>query len=135
MRTLFADTFYWVALINRGDQWHPQVIQLTGSLGSVRLVTTEEVLVEMLTALRDVGAAVRKAAVETVRDLQSNPNVDVRPQTPESFAAGLDLYERRADKAYSMTDCISMEVMRARGLTEALTHDRHFVQEGFVVLL
>jgi predicted nucleic acid-binding protein len=48
---------------------------------------------------------------------------------------GLKLYESRLDKGYSLTDCISMSVMRDRNLTEMLTHDRHFAQEGFIILL
>jgi predicted nucleic acid-binding protein len=37
----------------------------------------------------------------------------------------------RPDKGYSLTDCISMQTMRKEGLTEVLTKDRHFEQEGF----
>ncbi len=40
-----------------------------------------------------------------------------------------------ADKEWSLTDCVSFLVMRERGLTEALTADRHFEQAGFVALL
>ena len=36
---------------------------------------------------------------------------------------------------YSLTDCISMETMRAEGIREILTHDNHFTQEGFTILL
>lgn len=49
--------------------------------------------------------------------------------------AGLDLYGARPDKGYSLTDCISMQTMRDRGIVEVLTHDHHFEQEGFVLLL
>jgi hypothetical protein len=34
-----------------------------------------------------------------------------------------------------LTDCISFEVMRERGLTESLTADRNFEQARFVALL
>ncbi len=59
----------------------------------------------------------------------------IRP-TPEreSFISGLQLYRARSDKGYSMTDCISMQTMRREGLTEVLTNDRHFEQEGFRTL-
>jgi hypothetical protein len=30
---------------------------------------------------------------------------------------------------------MSMEICRERGITSVLTHDRHFAQEGFEVLL
>jgi predicted nucleic acid-binding protein len=43
-------------------------------------------------------------------------------------------YEQRPDKYYGLTDCISMNVMRRHGLTEVLTYDRHFEQEGVQLL-
>jgi predicted nucleic acid-binding protein len=45
------------------------------------------------------------------------------------------LYPARLDKGYSLTDCISMNVMRRDGLSEVLTNDEHFTQEGFRCLL
>ena len=44
-------------------------------------------------------------------------------------------HKSRPDKAYSLTDCISMETMRHEGISEILTHDAHFTQEGFTILL
>jgi uncharacterized protein len=58
----------------------------------------------------------------------------VIPQSRESFLAGIALYDARPDKEYSLTDCISMQTMRREGLTEVLTNDRHFEQEGFRAL-
>jgi len=49
--------------------------------------------------------------------------------------AGLTLYKARPDTGYSLTDCISMHVMRERSISDILTHDEHFRQEGFTVLL
>jgi len=48
--------------------------------------------------------------------------------------AGLELYKHRPDKEYSLTDCISMQMMRQLGITDVLTQDRHFTQEGFTIL-
>jgi predicted nucleic acid-binding protein len=50
------------------------------------------------------------------------------------FLGGLELYRARPDKGYSLTDCISMHTMRGLGITDALTNDRHFEQEGFRAL-
>jgi predicted nucleic acid-binding protein len=61
--------------------------------------------------------------------------VRVIEQSRRSFLLGLDLYEARPDKQYSLTDCISMATMRQEGITEVLTHDAHFTQEGFHILL
>jgi predicted nucleic acid-binding protein len=70
----------------------------------------------------------------SVRAILANPVIRVIPQSRGSFLAGLDLYIQRPDKGYSLTDCISMQTMRREGLTEVLTKDRHFEQEGFRVL-
>ena len=55
-------------------------------------------------------------------------------QSREGFLDGLDLYEARPYKGYSLADCISMQAMRRKGLTDVLTNDRHFEQEGFRAL-
>jgi predicted nucleic acid-binding protein len=64
----------------------------------------------------------------------SDPGVRIIPQTHESFIAGFELYRTRPDKGYSLTDCISMQAMRREGLTDVLTSDKHFEQEGFRAL-
>jgi predicted nucleic acid-binding protein len=101
----------------------------------VRLVTTDEVLVEFLTALAAGGEHSREQAARMVRALLAHPDVEVIPQSRESFVSGLALYESRRDKDYSMTDCISMVRLRERSISAVLTNDRHFAQEGFAVLM
>ncbi len=134
MRTAFADTSYWIALANPKDEWHEKAALISQALQPLRIVTTDEVLVEFLTFFSSQGR-LRAQAAQLVRNIIANPNVEVLPQTRESFNSGVRLYEQRLDKEYSLTDCISMETMRARGLTEVLTTDDHFVQEGFTILL
>jgi predicted nucleic acid-binding protein len=131
---VFADAFYWVGLLNPDDQWHEPVRRVAARLGRRRIVTTEEVLLEVMAALSGLGPGRRRAAVTAVRRLLSGPGAEVVPESHDSFLAGLALYEARPDKAYSLVDCISMETMRARGLREVLTGDHHFEQEGFVRL-
>ena len=60
--------------------------------------------------------------------------MDVVEQSRQSFLRGLDLYRRRPDKGYSLTDCVSMATMRSLGIRDVLTADDHFRQEGFVLL-
>ena len=40
-----------------------------------------------------------------------------------------------ADKSWSLTDCASFLIMEEEGVTDALSHDRHFAQAGFQTLL
>jgi uncharacterized protein len=44
MKQIFADTGYWIGLVNLRDQIHKKVIKITQDLSSVRLLTTEMVL-------------------------------------------------------------------------------------------
>ena len=39
-RMLFADTFYWVALLNPRDAFHSLVTAFNSNLGTSRVVTT-----------------------------------------------------------------------------------------------
>jgi predicted nucleic acid-binding protein len=135
MMTVFADTLYWIAVARPGDQWHDAAIRAKKSLGNVRLLTTDEVLTEFLAALSGGGEHIRRQAAKMVREILANPNVTMLPQTRDAFLRGLAFYEQRPDKQYSLTDCISMIAIRANSLTKVLTIDRHFLEEGFDVLM
>ena len=135
MKRLFADTVYWIALTNSFDQYHAKAIEVSSALGNCRLFTTEAVLTEFLNALADKGPLVRAAAVKMVETIMKNSQVTVIPQSRRTFSRSLAFYKARPDKGYSLTDCGSMLLMRERRLSQALTTDRHFEQEGFVALL
>ena len=70
-----------------------------------------------------------------MRAILEDPKVQVTEQSHGSFLEGLTRYESRPDKNYSLQDCISMNVMEAEGITEVLTGDHNFEQEGFVILM
>jgi predicted nucleic acid-binding protein len=84
--------------------------------------------------LAERGPNWRAAATKAVRRILEDGRVTVHPQSRESFMDGLRLYEQRLDKGYSLVDCVSMSTMRRQGITEVLTNDSHFAQEGFKVL-
>jgi predicted nucleic acid-binding protein len=135
MRRLFADTFYWIALLSRRDAWHAHVTTFSQTLTDADLVwTTDAVFVEVLAAFSAGGVHMRQEAVLLVDELLNDPNVRVVEATRSLFLDGLSLYRVRPDKEYSLTDCMSMQVMRREGLMEVLTNDHHFTQEGFHIL-
>lgn len=75
------------------------------------------------------------AAVQAVRTRQSSSNVRVVPQSRKSFSKALDRYGVCGDEGYSLRDFVSMNVMEDESITQVLTNDRHFDQEGFTVLM
>jgi predicted nucleic acid-binding protein len=131
---LFADTFYWIALLNPRDPFHSAVMSYSRTLRGARVVMTDEVFTEVLNYWSGAGPYWRGLAVAQVRDLRKDPSIDVLPQTRADFDAALALYEARPDKGYSLTDCRSMVALRALGISEVLTNDHHFTQEGFTIL-
>lgn len=134
MNVVFADSQYWIAIVNPNDQWSEAAKNAKSILGDVFIVTTDEVLSEFLAALSK-GKHMRRQAVKMVRLILDNPNIKVFPQTRESFLKGLSFYESRSDKEYSLTDCISMNVMKTESIADILTNDHHFEQEGYTVLI
>jgi uncharacterized protein len=135
MKEVFADAFYWIALANPADQWHKAAKQFNEENPETLLLTTEEVLTEFLNYFAESGKSRRRIVGAMCEQVLVHPNITVVPQTHESFLQGLDLFRRREDKGYSLTDCISMAMMLERGIQEVLTHDSHFKQEGFTILL
>jgi uncharacterized protein len=79
--------------------------------------------------------ATRRRAARFVREALQGTTTTIVPDAVSWFEQGVTLYTARADKNWSLTDCISFAVMEARGIREALTGDHHFVQAGFVPLI
>ena len=46
MRSLFADTFHWVALLNPGDAFQARVTSFGSTLGLAHVVTADEAVTE-----------------------------------------------------------------------------------------
>jgi len=131
---IFADSFYWIALANPADGWHLTARIFSQTNTEAMLITTDEVLTEFLNYFSAAGERMRTVVANMFEETMSHPRVLVIPQTRESLLGGFTLYKARADKGYSLTDCISMTAMRERHITEVLTHDHHFKQEGFTSL-
>ena len=132
MKPIFADTSYFVAMCGPNEAYHKRALALNADL-IARIITTEYVVVEtggLLLRPQD-----RPAFVNLVRDLQSDPAVQIVPGSQALFRVGFDLFTQRPDKDWSLVDCISFMVMKQRRLKVALTADRHFVQAGFRALL
>lgn len=135
MTRVFADTSYWIALLNSRDELHGNAVALARKFASATVVTSEMVCVELLNSFSNGGPRLRRIVAQAVDALRSNARVVVWPQSTEQFRAALEQYGQVADKAWSVTDCASFQIMRVEEISAALTHDRHFGQAGFDVLL
>jgi predicted nucleic acid-binding protein len=132
MNVWFADTFYWLALLNADDEKHDVAVALQSQLKG-KFFTTQWVFMEFLNTWNAPSHRCKAAAF--VRALQSQSNMSVIPATEDWFNRGASLFEQRPDKEWSLTDCISFLVMEEYQISEALTGDHHFEQAGFTALL
>lgn len=130
--SVFLDTAHILALLNPRDAWHDRAVAVS-QVSPERLVTTDAVLIEVADALSQPQH--RPWALQAIDDLRADPNVTCVAVDAELFARGLELYRKRNDKSWSLTDCISFVVMEMQRLTDALTADLHFEQAGFRALL
>jgi predicted nucleic acid-binding protein len=135
MERVFADTGYWIALLNPRDDLHQKASATSRDYSPTQIVTSEMVLTEFLNSFSDYGPRPRQAAARAVASLQNTPQVHIVPQTSQLFEKALKRYQDIADKSWSLTDCASFLIMEEERLTAALTHDRHFAQAGFQTLL
>ena len=132
MSRVFADTFYFLALLNQNDAAHGQAIQFSESHDPA-ILTTAWVLTELANGLS--RSAHRGAFGRLLNSLKADPHTVIVPPTESLFEKGVERYCARPDKEWSLTDCISFIVMEEHGLTDALTADHHFEQAGFRTLL
>lgn len=135
MRLIFIDTHYFIAIFHVADEWHKKAVNLESDITDCQFVTTDIILLEILNYFSRYGAETREQTVGFVEDVLADEQIKVVEATRETFLGGLQFYSSRLDKGYSLTDCISMNVCRSFGISEVLSHDHHFEQEGFAVLL
>ena len=132
---LFADTSFWLAVPSARDQYHDRALRWQRWIDDqpVNVITTEAVLWEWLNGAS--APALRGYAARGYRLCHRERRIEVVPFEGAEMQEAFSLYESHTDKAWSLTDCLSFVVTRKRGLTRALTADRHFQQAGFQALL
>ena len=131
MNAAFADTFFYLALLNDADPRHLRA--LAESKIARPILTTEFILVELGNAC--ARAEDHADFLALVAGMRASSRVKIIPVSSELLERGLELMRERSDKDWSLTDCISFVVMAEAELQEALTGDQHFEQAGFKALL
>jgi predicted nucleic acid-binding protein len=131
VKTVFADAWFYLALLDASDQHHARASAwLRSFTGSI--FTTRWVLIEVANGLS--APAFRRQASALLYSLEADPAVTIVGNSDRLFEQARVVYGGRPDKHWSLTDCISFTVMEREGVREALTGDRHFAQAGFVAV-
>ena len=132
MKSVFADAAFYIALASPGDQFHDAARRFSDFYFG-QIVTSEFVLVEIGNLLSRGDD--RTVFGSLIADIEADEQTKVIASSHFWFARGLTLFKSRNDKEWSLTDCISIEIIRRRKIQKVLTTDHHFGQAGFEVLL
>ena len=132
MKRVFGDAYYFLALVNPRDAGHRDALAFARQWRG-EVVTTRWILAEVADGL--ASPVNRRLGVMLVEQVTREMRFRLVEDSDALFVRGFDLYRRRADKGWSLTDCISFIVMADEELTDSLTNDHHFDQAGFTALL
>src|SRR3990172_4410604 len=114
MASVFIDTAYLVALLDPRDGHNGRAIELANYFSRSPL---------------------RAECIEWLRAIRADAGWEIVPLDRSLVSRGEARYRRHRDKSWSLTDCISMEVMTQRRIRDAATLDGGFAQAGFSVLM
>jgi hypothetical protein len=135
---VFWDTSAFVALGNRDDDLHVSAVAVNNELArqKAHILTTDAVLIEVANSFSKV--AFRPLAQRIIGALQQSTRMGAATLVhvdERLWQGGWDLFVKRPDKEWGLTDCISLVIMQERGVLRAFTSDHHFEQAGLIRLL
>ena len=135
VRKVFIDAVAWIALFNRDDDLHRQAVEVRLRLRKekYRFVTTDFVFLEVADAFSN--SEFKRSITAYLNQLRQWNGLKVLPVDENLFTQGWQLYGKRLDQDWGLTDCISFVVMDREKIMIAFTSDRHFEQAGFRRLL
>jgi hypothetical protein len=136
VKLVFVDTGAWIAINNKRDNYHRVALKTNKELLENRYfyVTSDFVLDEAYTFLRyDIGHKKTVEFGENIQNLREKRKIEVVHVSEELQQKAWDLFVQYSDRDFSFTDCTSFVAMWGRGINQAFTFDKHFIQIGFIV--
>jgi predicted nucleic acid-binding protein len=128
--SLFVDTSALMAVLDADDQNHPAAAGLWKELVTTEteLVCTNYILLEAFALIQN------RLGLEAVRTFHEDmmPLLQIAWIEAEEHARGVAALLTAGRRQLSLVDCISFETMRAAGINQTFSFDRHFAQQGFV---
>jgi len=120
VKTVFADTGYWIALLHPRDELHTIAKEVSASLGRVQLITSEMVLTKLLNSFAPRGMYLRQAASTIIEQLYKDANTTVVPQTSILFKQALRAWIRHGAILIAHASCSKRGLPRRLPTTSIL---------------
>ncbi len=129
---MLIDTSGFFSLHDQAEKHHAEAQKLYRER-RLRL-TTSYILAEYV-ALALVRGLFHEKVLTFSAEVLTDATIEITWVDEALHTKAVELLQARQDKTYSLCDAVSFIVMSERGITDALTTDKHFEQEGFVRLL
>jgi uncharacterized protein len=133
---VFIDTSGWANFFVRSQPQHDLADALLHEIrGTGRAVTTNYVLAELVALMISPLRRPHGPRLEVLDAIRHADWVDIVHVDEQLDHRSWQFLAQHRDKDFSLVDCSSFVLMKDRGLSAALTTDRHFEQAGFIRLL
>jgi len=133
---VFADTNFWIAIFDERDSLHQAATNAIRILPeNCRIVTSQTIFSEVLESFAKRSVFIKEEIIAFVAEVILDSSVILEPSTPKLFDDTITFYRKHCDKEWGFIDCSSFVIMKRKGIKEALTYDKHFIQAGFKALL
>lgn len=135
MKEVFGDTGYFIALVNKKDQYHRQAKKWAHRLTKEKISChiSIPIVFEIADGFSRIGR--REIGIDLLEQISNSANFIVHPFSDTTLNNAKELYIARQDKEWSLTDCYSFELMKELNISRALSADHHFEQYGYQILL
>ena len=128
MKTVFVDTSGFYATMDNADAFHAVAVRLfqQAVMESWSLITTNYVAHESWALIQ------RRLGMEAVRDLERGllSLCEIAFVDAALHGAAVQRCLAASRRNLSLTDCVSLEWLNQRQITEAIAQDRHFNEAG-----
>nr|WP_319540262.1 PIN domain-containing protein [uncultured Methanospirillum sp.] len=133
MRSVFIDTSFVIVIFTPEDRHHKQALEIAHKLFDyTEIWITDAVIYEIGNSFSKTG---KQIIAEFIRDCYSTEQIQVVKTDEPLLMKALTHYSDYLDKDWSLTDCLSFEVMKEKNIAIAYSSDHHFEQAGFQYVL
>ncbi|WP_319578489.1 PIN domain-containing protein [uncultured Methanospirillum sp.] len=133
MRSVFIDTSFVIAIFTPEDKHHKQALEIAHELFDyTEIWITDAIIYEIGNSFSKTG---KQIIAEFIRDCYTTEQMHVVKTDEPLLMKALTHYSDYLDKDWSLTDCLSFEVMKEKNIAIAYSSDHHFEQAGFQYVL
>ncbi len=129
---MLVDTSGFLCLLHKDEPEHHAAVTI---YDAARACLTHNYILAEFVPLSQVRGLPREKSLTFSESILTDSAIEIIWVDAGLHHKAVELMQVRQDKTYSLCDAVSFVIMRERQITEALTTDKHFSQEGFIRLL